>query len=988
MDNQKKAGGLTLEQLKAMEKPKKRGQYVPPAPNALGNIVGDVAKDFFGSAVVKPAIRTGQAVAGAGIGLLGNDQQKQAFQESLKKPVNVPFLGSNITVQPPKTLGKEILSQGGDLLKTASYTYGANAAPAAIRTTLGGAFGSGAKLGTKIGAIGGAMYGAGESVQEDPSLSKTLKETAIQGAIGGIAGGVLGGATSALGKALEPVPNKINRELDNFLSKRTIDKQVKFITEEKNTPVREIISDPFIFKDLKVRKIDGGMRVDATNAIDSVQNRIDIAMDIKKQLLPEYDRIVGPLNKETLRQKTAQEINNSLTTPKKKKAIMKKAMAEIDDLPDEILPSEIDRLRAIFRKEARNAKDIQKEGSHYSALENSFRDTIFEIELPSSLDNAGEIAKLNQYIKDQINTYDFLSGTVDKQIVSGGKLGNMFGQSIGALAGSQGGVFTSILGAKVGGIVSDILTSNQLGSSVKIQMIRNITDNPQVLDEARKFLSVAQNYAPPQLNPAQAGAFRSAVGSGDTINMPPRTPAESQLQRVDFSGQNITPQTSNLLPSGTLPRGFQYPNPDAISIPPRGVVPVGLGNEAQSAGSRTTINPKTKDLYIKDVKTGKTTFVPQLRSSQRTTNTANAAIPISSNIPPQSNIPAKKSSGLINTIKKKIDETPNKQGGFIKLPQGKGEQSGLSAKSSLPKNIKETFIGKVEEGYKPAPLTTKLLRKLEGKSTVSKQFISDLTNSPDLKQVEKDLIRAKLQGKGDKINVADFGKEVEAELLPLKVNKARDMYSTSRGATGGRYENITLPDDLRGNVQNYQENIYESPIKTSAGQVHFGQPKDGVENYFGHTRIEDMADNKTRRVIEVQSDLFQKGNLEREMSGFRGTDKVYLKRKQDLAKLQQYNNPTAHFRMVREEIQKAAKDGKEKLQFPTGETALKIEGLGQGDLWHLGYNQERGGGIRLTPDALKIGEEVVQGSDKWIITDVLEDGKFKAVQKNIYENTD
>lgn len=26
-----------------------------------------------------------------------------------------------------------------------------------------------------------------------------------------------------------------------------------------------------------------------------------------------------------------------------------------------------------------------------------------------------------------------------------------------------------------------------------------------------------------------------------------------------------------------------------------------------------------------------------------------------------------------------------------------------------------------------------------------------------------------------------------------------------------------------------------------------------------------MADNKTRRVIEVQSDLYQKGNLEREL---------------------------------------------------------------------------------------------------------------------------
>lgn len=56
-------------------------------------------------------------------------------------------------------------------------------------------------------------------------------------------------------------------------------------------------------------------------------------------------------------------------------------------------------------------------------------------------------------------------------------------------------------------------------------------------------------------------------------------------------------------------------------------------------------------------------------------------------------------------------------------------------------------------------LTTKLLEKLQGRDTVSKQFISDLTNSPDLKQVEKDLIRSKLEQEGNKINVTDFAKK-------------------------------------------------------------------------------------------------------------------------------------------------------------------------------------------------------------------------------------
>ena len=118
-----------------------------------------------------------------------------------------------------------------------------------------------------------------------------------------------------------------------------------------------------------------------------------------------------------------------------------------------------------------------------------------------------------------------------------------------------------------------------------------------------------------------------------------------------------------------------------------------------------------------------------------------------------------------------------------------------------------------------------------------------------------------------------------------------------------------------------------------------------------------MANKKLRRVIEVQSDLYQKGNLERDISSEQIDSSrrvielnnkeiesgVSEERKLDLlsnnreheevireqSKLQQYNDPTAHFRMIREEIRSATLDGKDVLQFPTGETAMKIEGWEQ-----------------------------------------------------------
>jgi len=328
------------------------------------------------------------------------------------------------------------------------------------------------------------------------------------------------------------------------------------------------------------------------------------------------------------------------------------------------------------------------------------------------------------------------------------------------------------------------------------------------------------------------------------------------------------------------------------------------------------------------------------------------------------------------------------------------------------------------QGFKNfTDLSTKLLGKLEGRTTVSKQFISDLTNSPDLKQPEKELFRRLLADEGGTINVKDFADKVKSELLPLKsVNPAeQERGRTGRTYISNKYENITLPSELRGPVANYDERVYESPIKTSAGDVHFNG---STNNYFAHSRIEDLADNKTRRVIEAQSDLFQKGRLEKEGSvtnnvigrlssaeqkewgnltkndtsdlkgenpritelrnkAFKLQEEVENARTGEVAKLEPYRN-TWHERIVREEVKQAAKDSKTKLQFPTGETAMKIEGLGENvDRWNLGNS---GGRAKLTTDNLKVGLEVQEGmGNQWIITDILGDGKFKAVQKRDYD---
>lgn len=342
-----------------------------------------------------------------------------------------------------------------------------------------------------------------------------------------------------------------------------------------------------------------------------------------------------------------------------------------------------------------------------------------------------------------------------------------------------------------------------------------------------------------------------------------------------------------------------------------------------------------------------------------------------------------KTTTSTNPVTQKYIDRVNENNLSFKLP----DESRTLTPSTMAA-VKDQF-----EGFKD--LSTKILEKLKGRDTVSKQFIEDLTNSGDVKQVERDLIRKFLADEPDTVNVSDFANKVKAELLPLKRND------------GDSYEQVNLPDNLRGDVEDYASHIYSSPVKTEAGKVHFDYGDAGVRNYFGHTRTEDIitGDEKqsdTRRVLEVQSDLYQKGRLETEYDNapfspipneaFQKTfQRESQKRQKEMNMLEQYNNPSAHFRMVREEIKQAALDGKSKLQFPTGETAMKIEGLGDNRQWYIFNEKSKSADINelwqdLNPDKLKVGALVQNGdSNSWVITDVLGDGKFKAIPRQVIE---
>jgi hypothetical protein len=269
--------------------------------------------------------------------------------------------------------------------------------------------------------------------------------------------------------------------------------------------------------------------------------------------------------------------------------------------------------------------------------------------------------------------------------------------------------------------------------------------------------------------------------------------------------------------------------------------------------------------------------------------------------------------------------------------------------------------------------------------------------------------------KADSISLPQLAKDVEKQLVPL----------TPTPVKSPRWANIG--EDFIGDGK-YGEIVYQSPIKTSAGSIHFAGTNEYMDggklvkgekfpNYFSHVRYEDKG--TTRKLMEVQSDLMQKENFAQENKGIRNFTKAEQKeydallerqhshgddfatykkeqkrmnellegatgrRTEEMKSLSAYesNDPLAHLRTFREEVKRAAKDGKDTLLVPTGETALRIEGLGVKENWVS--NGKRINDI----SELQVGKEVSQVGEQggWIITDVLGDGKFKAVQKSEFE---
>lgn len=229
------------------------------------------------------------------------------------------------------------------------------------------------------------------------------------------------------------------------------------------------------------------------------------------------------------------------------------------------------------------------------------------------------------------------------------------------------------------------------------------------------------------------------------------------------------------------------------------------------------------------------------------------------------------------------------------LPQSTNKVNILEGMTG-PKGKKgaiKPFVG-LPEGYKETGnLTTKILKDLEGKTTVSKQYILDATNRGELKQAERDITRQVLETiQGDKVDVKEFADKIKSELLPLKADpllsealkykNGKDFYELS----GSKVNQQLREKGIRGQEQvtKYWEEITGKKSVNSYAMSHrpqemgagynideIGNAPNFYENpeYFKHSK-DGTYDESIRALLKI------KGKPEAEVTVYRASPKSEL----------------------------------------------------------------------------------------------------------------
>src|SRR5258708_1144413 len=112
--------------------------------------------------------------------------------------------------------------------------------------------------------------------------------------------------------------------------------------------------------------------------------------------------------------------------------------------------------------------------------------------------------------------YDYAANLkkVDGSAVKGGRLGKYFARTIGAAAGSSGGIVGTVAGATAGDYIASIMQDSTIANPLKRQILNSVPKDSTLYDSAQKAVGQMQ-YSQPAL---PAGAGSPSRGKLPTVN--------------------------------------------------------------------------------------------------------------------------------------------------------------------------------------------------------------------------------------------------------------------------------------------------------------------------------------------------------------------------------------------------------------------------------------------------------------------------------------
>jgi hypothetical protein len=523
--------------------------------------------------VVKPAVRTGQLL-GYGIGKLAGIPEEN-LQQALKKDVSMPSPLGNINIEAQKPFGegggRQIV---GDAAKTASYLVGgAGEASAIANPSLLSKVG----LGFKAGATAGGSYSFGDAIAD---AENQPTDVAMKTLFGVGFGGVLGGATPAVISGVSNVSSKVAGKVSNLVNIATKEESAlanlatKYdsflgLTARQSKLEQKFGKDTpaFLAKEFRGElplSVTNGTR-DLTEAISAVKTKYTAEAQAFNNVLKNSGEY-GSIDDLAIQAKRLAREQFSGTD-------LNKALNQIDNevqaFKEQYKPNAVYTVEGKQRLPISDINEIKGYqwgrakgfGSPDAVLANDTNFLIGKAAQKQIEDTMSDVTikNWNRRLGDFASAIKMLENR-DKLPVKNRFLNRLTGRIIGGISGSAFGPMGTIPSAITGDWVAQQLSNPEISTIFIKQVLKRLpaAQRNSILQEAQIILD------------------KIAQERGSRLFLPPPTPLGSAK------------------------------NPIIPVAPTTYEAPSQLINR-----TRTTVNPKTGDLYVRDLKTGKVKYVPK-----------------------------------------------------------------------------------------------------------------------------------------------------------------------------------------------------------------------------------------------------------------------------------------------------------------------------------------------------------------------------------------